>query len=208
MVLILLLGLPHFADALKCYGANAFEWKARGLPECWDQFNTSESLPDCWSQCGGVAYATGENPKGVELCPYRRFNENKVTTLMEKASEFADVNLRSCQCDKWREPLPGNACPSCDDFDKIPPLILSHYDDATHDNRALLGECPPDYDACFNFCVEDTEWVNKPGVLWGTSRVLGHLDRHCFYGCAKSSNAQVLELMISTKLAELDYLFR
>ena len=207
-VWILLLWFPSFGNCLKCYGSNAFDWKANGLPECYNQFFANSPLPDCWTQCGGITYIKGTSPQGTELCPYKRYNVNKITTLTEKGSELLDFGLHTCHCDLWRDTLPGNSCPSCDDFDKIPPMILSHFDDATRDKRAVLGDCPPEYDSCFNFCVDDGEWVKRPGFLWGTSSVPGATERHCFYGCAKSSIQQALELMVSTKLAELDYSFR
>ena len=93
---ILLLWFPSFGNCLKCYGSNAFDWKANGLPECYDQFSVNEPLLDCWTQCGGITYIKGTSPQGTELCPYKRYNVNKITTLTEKASEFFDFGLHTC----------------------------------------------------------------------------------------------------------------
>ena len=112
----ILLLVPTLGYCLQCYGSNAFDWKEKGLPECYDRFTVDSLLPHCWTQCGGITYIKGTSPQGTQLCPYKRYNVNKITTLTERMSELLDLSLHTCRCDLWRDILPENSCPSCDDF--------------------------------------------------------------------------------------------
>ena len=181
-------------EALKCYGADAFEMANRGEKDCYKLW-TGYLWSPCWAKCGGVtlfsndswsnAALASSDPSGEELCPYRQLGENDYSTELQLES------TSRCNCSGWREPLPGNTCPKCDDFNVIPPLLMSTRKDA---RSAGIGnnECPEGLDMCFNYCVTYNSWFPE-------------VSTECAYGCMKSSNKPAIELMVSSMLSEFDY---
>ena len=169
------------SNALKCYGAEAFERMRNGESDCYHSLADGVWEP-CWTKCGGVNFfvdEAGENPSGKELCPYRK----TWTPDYISASPLGKL----CKCSMWRHPLPGGKCPKCDDYESVAPLMMINNRDAAAAG-IKLGECPPGYDTCFNYCVEYSSLRLNP---------------RCFFGCSKLINKPIMELMISAKLAEL-----
>ena len=193
------LSLLVYADvcaSLKCYGAEAFQRAAEKQKDCY-QFWTSYFWAPCWTKCGGVTLFTHSkyshsqavmgisDPTGQELCPFRNVGKNDDSVKVALGSTSA------CNCSGWREPLPGNTCPKCDDFSVLPPLMMSTRRDAGSAG-IKLDECPPDSDMCFNYCVTFNSWF--PETTTG-----------CAYGCMNSANKPAMDLMVSSMLSQLDY---
>ena len=183
LVFVLSTGL---CDAIRCYGANAFAKAARGEKGCYRSlFGTWAGT--CWASCGGITtfsqdvleaqyIAPYQDPAKGMLCPWRQsgVNDGGFHFMGEAAP---------CNCSAWKEPLPGNKCPNCSDYDTIPPLMMSANRDAEY-GGIELGECPEGSDICFNYCVTHEAWLPAISTV-------------CAYGCAKSKNKPALELMVS-----------
>jgi hypothetical protein len=212
IILLSFLLNARMATGIKCWGANAFQGaqsNSSSFPECYaksyDLF-ASSSTP-CWTRCGGVQLFSDQciassltsalcnDPNGKILCPYRK---SGVNSLFTSASSISS-DYRVCQCSNWRAALPDNACPKCNDLDTVPPLIFSTSSDASQDSsRVVLSDCPTGYDTCFNYCVDRV----------GSGALQPVLGRSCYYGCAKSKHQEVMELIVSSKLAEVDHGWR
>jgi hypothetical protein len=168
----------------------------RGEKDCF-KFWTGYFWSPCWAKCGGVTLFSHSNyswskavlaysdPSGEELCPYRKVGKNDYSIKLQLES------TSRCNCSGWREPLPDNTCPKCNDFNVIPPLLMSTRKDASSAG-IRNDECPAGLDMCFNYCVTFNSWF--PEITTG-----------CAYGCMKSSNKPAMELMVSSMLSELDY---
>lgn len=190
-LLIILIQLSSICPsrAIKCYGAEAFRWAKEGQPSCQNTY-TFFFFEPCWAKCGGISLFPDQDspdPSGQELCPYR---DNGRPGYSDKVD-----GPFPCNCSRWIPPLPGGACPKCDDFHAIAPMIV-----ATSTNAESAGiklqSCPPEFDACFGFCT-------NTGHAHGIHR-RGIRSTRCAYGCAKSSSKPVLDLMVATKLSELN----
>ena len=173
------------SDSLKCYGAEAFQMAHTGENDCSGSFDGGYWGP-CWSKCGGVTEFSStfgdEDPSGKALCPYRDDGQPGYSSSPSK--------IMPCNCSMWRQPLPGGKCPNCDDFNAVSPLMITVSRDAAAAGIEL-GTCPPGYDMCFNYCVN-------------RDRLREEFYTHCAYGCAKMANKAILELLIATKLSEID----
>jgi hypothetical protein len=183
---ILLLSAVGSGTALRCYGSNAFVKAKLGDKDCYDSGLGAYWNP-CWARCGSVTVFSHDNsqarylipnedPTNQTLCPYRASGVNGVDGDYSGASS-------SCNCTAWKEPLPGGKCPSCNDFNVIPPLMMAMSRDASY-GGVQLGDCPDESDMCFNFCYTGNSWFPAVSTL-------------CAYGCAKTENKPALELMVS-----------
>jgi hypothetical protein len=184
-VLLALASCIASSEALKCYGAEAFQRAHSGERDCYRRFEGGFWEP-CWSKCGGVTKFTNtggdDDPSGKELCPYREDGQPGYSSVSSK--------VMPCNCSMWRQPLPGGKCPKCDDFNAVSPLMITTSRDAAAAGIEL-GACPPGFDTCFNYCVN----IDKMRREFYTQ---------CAYGCANMANKAILDLMIATKLSELD----
>ena len=172
LILSFLVCIISVSEAIKCYGANAITWQRDGtLKECFSNTqdykvvsNQLAPLSMCWTRCAGVlgfanqcSLVRGEqnlcwNSNFRFLCP---FSKSGINTMVPSLTDKLLADYYSCKCDQWRAPLPNNTCPQCNDYDTIPPLIYSYFPDASADSsRVILTDCPPDYDTCFNYCVD------------------------------------------------------
>ena len=172
------------STALKCYGADAFQRSLNGERDCYRHVDGGFWNP-CWSKCGGVTLfmdSGDDDPNGKELCPYK--------ANRRPGYSFGSLDFMPCNCSMWRQPLPAGKCPKCDDFNAIPPLMMTTSRDAV--NAGIeLGTCPPGYDTCFNYCVNGDDERQE-------------FQNECAYGCAKIASKPILHLLIATKLMELD----
>lgn len=181
-------------DAISCYGSEAFNLEQKGEANCRSTL-FGYSFSSCWEMCGGISYFQGQcgvgrlseyfslcksDPKGKQLCP--------------------EILHTSCNCMAWTGwdgKFNGSACPRCDDYSEVPPLMMSLYPDPVY-SGIKSAECPPDYDMCFASCHK----IPYAGT------VLRDGNNQCSFGCMKSTNKAFLELMVSQSLADADYQHR
>lgn len=182
--------LPR-TSSIQCWGGEAFSLQQAGEQNCRST-TFGYSFSSCWEMCGGISYFQGQcgggtvsewlslcksDPIGKTLCPA--------------------MHQTTCDCTAWSGwdgLFNGEACPRCDDYSKIPPVMMSVYPDPDYSGIKLV-DCPNDYDMCFASCHK----IPYQGT------VLKDGNNKCAFGCMKSVNKALVELMVSQSLADADY---